>query len=234
MDTGLSRSHAYNNIIGRAESDFTKKAPKTGDKSELDRNAFLRLLTTQLAHQDPLKPMDDQQFVAQLAQFSSLEQLQNIAETIGKFKENFARQEMQNAVGFIGKQIRAEGWNISKNGDAVSSFSYELQDVAKNLHMNIFDPNGNLVRSISLPGRMPGRHEFIWDGKDHSGNDLPDGVYSIFMAAEGRHGEPLQVNTKTSGLVSGVVNNENQVFLQLQDGRRINFQDVQEVVGPPK
>jgi flagellar basal-body rod modification protein FlgD len=229
MDTGLSRT--YNKIIGRAESDFAKKAPKTGDKSELDRNAFLRLLTTQLAHQDPLKPMDDQQFVAQLAQFSSLEQLQNIAETIGKFKENFARQEMQNAVGFIGKQIRARGKNISKHGDFISSFSYELQDVAKRLHLNIFDPNGNLVRSITLPGRMPGQHEFIWDGRDHSGNKLPDGVYSIFIAAEGKHGKPLQVNTKTSGLVLGVVNHENQVFLQLQDGRRINFQDVQEVLG---
>lgn len=231
MDTSLLRNSTYSNIVGRAENDFAPEAPKTGNKSELDRNAFLRLLTTQLAHQDPLNPMEDKEFVAQLAQFSSLEQLNNIAETIGGFKEAFARQEMQNAVGFIGKQIRAEGWSLSKNGDAISSFSYELPDMAEKLYMNIFDSYGNIVRSITLPGRMPGQHEFIWDGKDHNGNNLPDGVYSIFMAAEGKNGEALMVNTKTSGVVSGVANNGDQVFLKLTDGRRINFRDVLEVVG---
>jgi len=231
MNTGLYSNSAYSNIVGRAQNDFAPKAPKTGNQSELDRNAFLRLLTTQLAHQDPLNPMKDKEFVAQLAQFSSLEQLNNIAETIGEFKQAFARQEKQNAVGFIGKQILAEGRSLSKNGDAISSFSYELPGMAEKLFMNIFDSFGNIARSITLPGRMPGRHEFIWDGKDHNGNELPDGVYSIFMAAEGKNGEPLMVNTKTSGVVSGVVNDGDQVFLRLADGRRINFRDVLEVVG---
>jgi flagellar basal-body rod modification protein FlgD len=231
METSPYVSQYSSNLVGRAEEDFAPEDPKTGNKSELDRNAFLRLLTTQLAHQDPLNPMEDKEFVAQLAQFSSLEQLNNISETIGEFKEVFARQELQNAVGFIGKEVRAEGWSISKNGEAISSFSYELPDVAEKLYMNIMDTNGNIVRSITLPGRMPGQHEFIWDGKDHSGNDLPDGVYSIYMAAEGANGEALMVSTKTSGVVSGVVNEDDQVYLRLQDGRRVNFQDVQEVVG---
>jgi len=231
MDTGLSSNSTFSNIVGRAKNDFAPEKPKTGDKSELDRNAFLRLLTTQLAHQDPLNPMKDKEFVAQLAQFSSLEQLNNIAETIGEFKKAFARQEMQNAAGFIGKQIRAAGRSLSKNGEAISSFSYQLPDPAKKLYVNIFDSHGNIIRSITLPGRMPGQHEFIWDGKDHNGKDLPDGVYSIFMAAEGKNGEALMVNTKTSGVVSGVVNDGDQVYLRLTDGRSINFRDVLEVVG---
>ncbi len=219
------------NLIGRAEDDFAPEDPKTGNKSELDRNAFLRLLTTQLANQDPLNPMEDKEFVAQLAQFSSLEQLNNISENLTEFKESFARQEMQSAVNYIGKEIRAEGWSLSKNEGTVSSFSYELPDVAEKLYMNIMDTDGNIVRSITLPGRMPGQHEFIWDGKDHGGNDLPDGVYSIYMAAEGKNGEPLMVNTKTSGVVSGVVNEDGQVYLRLQDGRKVNFNEVLEVVG---
>lgn len=219
------------NLIGRAEDDFAPEKPKTGDQSELDRNAFLRLLTTQLEHQDPLNPLDDKEFVAQLAQFSSLEQLNNISETMAEFKDSFARQEMQSAVNYIGKEIRAEGSSLSKNGAQVSSFSYELPDVAEKLYMNIMDTDGNIVRSITLPGRMPGEHEYIWDGKDHNGADLPDGVYSIYMAAEGKNGEPLMVNTRTSGVVSGVVNEDGQVYLRLQDGRKVNFNEVLEVVG---
>lgn len=231
MDTSPYVSQYSSNIVGTAERDFATKEPKTGNKSELDRNAFLRLLTTQLAHQDPLNPMEDKEFVAQLAQFSSLEQLNNISESLGEFKEVFARQEMQGAVSYIGKEVQAEGRSISKDGEMVSSFSYTLPDVAGKLYMNIFDSFGNIVRSITLPGRMPGQHQFAWDGKDHSGNTLPDGVYSISMAAEGKNGEALIVSTKTSGVVSGVVNDGDQVFLRLQDGRRVNFRDVKEVVG---
>lgn len=219
------------NLVGRAERDFAPPDPRTGDKSGLDRDAFLRLLTTQLAHQDPLNPLDDKEFVAQLAQFSSLEQLSNISESMESFKESFARQETLNAVNFIGKEIRAEGRSISKDGNSVSSFTYTLPDTAEKLHMNIFDSFGNIVRTISLPGRMPGEHEYVWDGRAHSGNPLPDGVYSISMAAEGRHGEPLMVSTKTSGIVTGVINDGDQAVLRLQDGRRVNLKDVKEVVG---
>lgn len=218
-------------IIGRAEKDFVPPEPKTGDKSQLDRDAFLRLLTTQLAHQDPLNPLDDKEFVAQLAQFSSLEQLNNIAESIDGFKDTFARQETLSAVNFIGKEIRAEGRSISKEETSISSLSYTLPDVAEKLHINIFDSFGNIVRSITLPGRMPGEHDFNWDGKDHSGTPLPDGIYSVSMAAEGRFGEPLMVSTKTSGVVSGVVNDGDHAYLRLQDGRRVNLKDVQEVTG---
>ncbi|WP_084185210.1 flagellar hook assembly protein FlgD [Desulfonatronum thiodismutans] len=219
------------NLVGRAERDFAPPDPRTGDKSGLDRDAFLRLLTTQLAHQDPLNPLDDKEFVAQLAQFSSLEQLSNISESIESFKDSFARQETLNAVNFIGKKIQAEGRSISKDGDSVSSFTYSLPDIAEKLHMNIFDSFGNIVRTITLPERMPGEHEFVWDGRDHSGNPLPDGVYSIYMAAEGKNGEPLMISTKTSGVVSAVVSEDGQTFLRLQDGRRVNIMDVKEVVG---
>jgi flagellar basal-body rod modification protein FlgD len=97
--------------------------------------------------------------------------------------------------------------------------------------MNIFDSFGNIVRSVTLSGRMPGEHEFVWDGRDHAGNALPDGVYSVSMAAEGRNGEPLLVSTKTSGVVTAVVNDGDQTYLRLQDGRRVNMTDVKEVVG---
>lgn len=224
-------SQYSNNLVGRAESDFAPPDPTTGNKSELDRNAFLRLLTTQLANQDPLNPMEDKEFVTQLAQFSSLEQLNNIADSIGDFKEAFSRQETIGAVSYIGKEIRSEGRSISKDGNLTSPFSYTLPDTAEKLYLNIFDTHGNIVRSITLPGRMPGEHQFTWDGKDQGGSTLPDGVYQVSMAAEGRNGEPLMITTKTSGLVTGVINQGDRAVLRLQDGRRVDIKDVREVTG---
>ncbi|SDB51884.1 flagellar basal-body rod modification protein FlgD [Desulfonatronum thiosulfatophilum] len=231
MNTSSYVSSQSSHLIGRAERDFETQKPRTGGQSALDKDAFLRLLTTQLANQDPLNPLDDKEFVTQLAQFSSLEQLNNISDSIGEFKETFSRQETLSAVNYIGKEIRAEGRSISKNGTDVSSFSYTLPDTAEKLYLNIFDNHGNIVRSVTLPGRMPGEHQFAWDGKDHGGNSVQDGVYQIFMAAEGVNGEPLMISTKTSGVVSGIVNDGDQAFLRLQDGRRVNIKDVTEVVG---
>lgn len=231
MPTNPITNQFSSDLIGRAEDDFAPADPRTGNKSELDRDAFLQLLTTQLANQDPLNPMEDKEFVAQLAQFSSLEQLNNISDSIADFKDAFARQETLSAINYIGKEIQADGRSISKDGGSISSFSYTLPDTAEKLYLNIFDTHGNIVRSITLPGRMPGEHQFAWDGKDHNGSALPDGVYSVSMAAEGRNGEPLMVTTQTSGVVSGIVNDGEQVVLRLQDGRRVNIGDVREVVG---
>lgn len=233
MPTSPITNQFSSDLIGRAEEDFAPPAPRTGDRSELDRDAFLQLLTTQLANQDPLNPMEDKEFVAQLAQFSSLEQLNNISDSIADFKDAFARQETLSAINYIGKEILADGRSISKDGGSISSFSYTLPDTAERLYLNIFDTNGNIVRSITLPGRMPGEHQFAWDGMDHNGNALPDGVYSVSMTAEGRNGDPLTVTTQTSGVVSGVVNDGEQTLLRLQDGRRVNIGDVREVVGDP-
>ncbi len=231
MPTSPTFAPQTSNLIGRAETDHIPTGPRTGDRSALDRDAFLRLLTTQLAHQDPLNPLDDKEFVAQLAQFSSLEQMTNMAEAMTEMKDAVERQEMQGAVSYIGKEVMVEGRSISKEGATTSSFSYSLPDVAEKLHMNIFDTHGNIVRTVTMPGRMPGEHQFAWDGKDHNGNELPNGVYTVSMAAEGKNGEPMMVSTKSSGVVSGVVNDGDSVFLRLADGRRVNFRDVKEVVG---
>ncbi|GAB6058084.1 flagellar hook assembly protein FlgD [Desulfonatronum parangueonense] len=231
MPTSPTFAPQTSNLIGRAETDHAPSGPRTGDRSALDKDAFLRLLTTQLAHQDPLNPLDDKEFVAQLAQFSSLEQMSNMAEAMTEMKDAVERQEMQGAVGYIGKEVMVEGRSISKEGAVTSSFAYTLPDVAEKLYLNIFDNHGNIVRTVKMPGRMPGEHQFSWDGKDHHGNELPDGVYTVSMAAEGKNGEPMMVSTRSSGVVSGVVNDDNSVFLRLADGRRVNFRDVKEVVG---
>lgn len=218
-------------IIGRAETELYDTEKFTG-KSQLDKEDFLTLLVAQLQHQDPMNPMDDKEFTAQIAEFSSLEQLTNISDGIDTMNESDSRQDMSSAVNLIGKDVRAEGGSLSIKEGEVSTLFYALGETAANVYINIYDPNGNLVRTASLGGKQAGEHEFQWDGKDWAGKDLADGIYSIGLAAEGVNGNAVLSYTEVSGTVAGVQAWGGQHYLRLADGRVVNYQQISEVVDP--
>ncbi|MDO8943576.1 MAG: flagellar hook capping FlgD N-terminal domain-containing protein, partial [Desulfobacterales bacterium] len=121
-------------------------ASTTTASSSLDKDAFLKLLTTQLQNQDPLNPTDSTEFTAQLAQFSSLEQLSNINETLNTLNLYQASINNAQAVGFIGKDIVANGKSIEMKGGQSVSCDYEIPAAAKRVVVTIYDATGNFVR----------------------------------------------------------------------------------------
>jgi flagellar basal-body rod modification protein FlgD len=218
------------NIIGRAESELYDTRKFTG-KSELDKEDFLTLLVTQLQHQDPLNPMDDKEFTSQLAQFSNLEQLQSINKGVASLSQQTIHQEMVNAANFIGREVRALGDNLSIREDgSVSTMYYALKNEAQNVYMNIFDKDNNIIRTVQLGAQAAGEHEFQWDGKDWKGKELPEGLYYVALAAEGKDGEAIMTQTEVSGRVEGVQYSNGQNYLRLSDGRVVGFNFVKEVV----
>lgn len=217
------------NILGRAERELYSQKNFTGS-SELDKEDFLTLLVTQMTHQDPLNPMSDQDFTAQLAEFSSLEQLTNINDNITGMNEKSSAEDIVNAAAFIGKEVRAQGTSLSVGDDNVSSLYYYLQDNAADVYVNIMDEGGNIVRTVNFGSLAAGEHEFQWDGKDASGQDVANGVYQIYMAATGSNDQPILVHTEVSGKVNGVQNLGGTHYLRLADGRVVNFMEVYEVV----
>jgi flagellar basal-body rod modification protein FlgD len=221
-----------NQIIGRAEAEFGGASGGSKGSRELDKDSFLRLLVTQLEHQDPLNPKDDTQFIAQLAQFSSLEQLTNISKGMGEIKSIFGRQDLTGAVGYIGKEVTATGYTLGKEGNQVSTLFYNLADTSLGTFANIFDGSGNLVRTLRFGPQQAGGYSFVWDGKDYAGNTLPDGVYAVAMASEGVNGQPVFVDTKVSGTVTGVLAVNGQTVLKLKDGREVSLLNVHQVINP--
>ncbi|BBD08900.1 flagellar hook assembly protein FlgD [Desulfovibrio ferrophilus] len=216
-------------ITGKAEKEFQMET-YTG-KSELDKADFLTLLVAQLQHQDPMSPMDDQQFTAELAQFSQLEQLTQINEGIGGLSQTTAQQQMVNAASYIGKDVRAVGDSLSIHDDgSVSSLYYLLADNASNVFANIFDSNGNIVRTVEMGAQATGEHEYEWDGKDWKGDKLSEGTYYVALAAEDQEGSPILTQTEVSGRVEGVMYDGGVHYLRLEDGRVVAFNYVKEVV----
>ncbi len=223
----LSAANPY--IFGKAETEFGKPATV---KKDLDKLDFLNLLVTQLQHQDPLDPMDDKEFVAQLAQFSSLEQLTNISSGIDGLSTAMSRQELISTATYIGKDITADGYSISKEKGKISELYYEFDEEISSAQMNILDENNNIVRTVSLGAMSAGRRTYAWDGKDYKGNEVVDGVYNVYIMAEGTDGQKVLANTEVSGTVTAIQHSDGKTWLSLGDGRMVNFSNVKYVVDP--
>lgn len=219
------------NILGKAENEFQSAVAKSG-KADLGKDAFLQLLVAQLKHQDPLNPMDDKEFVAQLAQFTSLEQLMGINTGVTAMNDSFKQQQMMNAVSFIGKDVLATGDQISKIKDGVSKLYFSVGESINRGVINIFNASNELVRTEFIGAKQAGDYEYVWDGKDYQGNAMPDGLYKVAMAAENDKGKAVLVNTEVSGHVIGVETIDGTQYLRMQDGRSVQFLNVSVVVEP--
>lgn len=220
-------------VIGQAEQDFAiyQDYQVTGD-SEMGKEEFLTLLVAQLSNQDPLNPMEDKEFTAQLAEFSSLEQLTNISDGIDSLVSADTSNQMLTAVSFIGKQVLAQGDTLSLiNGEASSVYMELESNVAGGL-VNVFDANGNLLYTQEFGARTAGTYEFVWNGLDYNDQQAPDGMYYVAVGAVGENGESVMVYTDVAGTVSGVQTEDGVNYLRLSDGRIVDFMNIKEVINP--
>ena len=184
--------------------------------SEMDRDAFLQLLVAQMKHQDPLNPMEDQEFVAQLAQFSSLEQLVDVNESL-KINSIIA-QTSNNALvaSLIGKDVKVVGNQIKLKDESSIKGAFVLGTSAE-VSVNIRDMYGNNVRNLNLGFRESGTQEFTWNGKDDNGNTLPKGSYTFDAASNDANGQEIEAVELMQGHVQQVRFANGQAVIVLED-----------------
>ena len=164
-------------------------------------DTFLQLLTTQLKNQNPLDPMDTNQFTQQLVEFSGVEQQLKTNDFLSSLVTANANTTNSNAVGYIGKSVTASGVR-SELVNNKAQWNFNITDAA-NVTVNIKDANGNTV--YTEQGSMQaGAGTFTWDGTDNEGNTQSPGTYSISMQAVDAEGKSVNVSTQTSGVVTGV------------------------------
>lgn len=177
----------------------------------LGKEAFLQLLVAQLEAQDPLEPMDSREFTAQLATFSSLEQMTNINSTLGELVT--AQQAMGNSsmISLIGKLVDIPGNAIEHAQGATANLSYSLGSEASSTQVEIYDALGNLVNIINGPGAQ-GSNLTIWNGLDSKGNPVAPGFYTFNVKATDSSGNPVIAETFSSGLVTDVLFEEGSAF----------------------
>lgn len=180
-------------LINQAPQEAAASAANSG--TQLGKDDFLRLLTVQLRYQDPLNPLSDTDFIAQMAQFSSLEQLQNMNKSLerGLDSEEQLHTAFRNnlATSLVGKTVQIPTAEIVYDGDNSAEVSYLLDSGARSARLQVLDATNRLVREFELPSSAS-RGRVEWDGSSHLGTKVPPGAYRVLVLAEDALGRPLK------------------------------------------
>lgn len=194
-----------------------------GDQ-ELGRDAFLRLLLTQLQYQDPMDPVKNEDFVAQLAQFSSLEQLQSINDNLSADEDKAATLgvwqavESNTAVSLIGRDVDIPAEVFDYAGDGSVHLAYHLEGPAAQVTLQVFDSEGQLVRTLTEANPEAGNGSILWDGKDAEGQATPAGTYYVSPSAVNGQGDQVGASAVLTGQVIGVRYENGAPILVLEGG----------------
>jgi flagellar basal-body rod modification protein FlgD len=182
---------------------YGETSPYTRSKEKLGRDDFLNLLITQLKHQNPLNPVESTEFAAQLAQFSSLEQLFGVNEALTDIQETLSVQENGNVLDYIGKVVKTSNNMMFIKDSQMDSSAYTLEGRA-NVTISIYNYEGVEVRKIYAGWKDAGEHDLVWDGRDNNGVMVGDGIYGFELDAMDEDGLVVPYNTYHSGEVTGV------------------------------
>jgi flagellar basal-body rod modification protein FlgD len=224
MTQGVSSSllDAVNNAT------VTSTAPPPR-KETISQSQFLELFVAQLQHQDPLSPMEPNELTAQLAQFSSLEQLTAINTHLDAMTASTKQTTTAALLGLIGKQVRFDGSQLTVSGGGASGVRYTLPERADKVAITITAADGSVVRAVDLGSQTAGTHTFQFDGKDQNGRTLADGTYRVEAASQtpgARVATPLDLVVEAT--VDGVDLAGDRPAL-LIGGNRVPLDKVQEV-----
>lgn len=225
--------------ITQANNEFNAVVGNQNSGANLDKNAFMLLLVTQFKYQDPLNPMDDKEFVSQMAQFSSLEQLINLNTSMTSLTDATNNQQMINATSYIGKQVTVSGNSIGKVTDettkttSITKFRYAPNDTVANGTITVRDSDNNIIYTETVGAKTAGTtYEFAWSGKDSSGAVAADGVYTVNLALLNSEGEAVISDQVVDATVTGVVNSDGTVYLGLDGGQLMALANVRQVTIP--
>lgn len=173
------------------------QAVTTATSASLGKEDFLHLLTVQLRYQDPMNPMENTEFIAQMAQFSSLEQLQNMNQSLekGLGSEAQLRDAFRNsmATSLVGRTVEIPTIEVEWEGEGRTRIAYRVDDGARTAQLRILDARGQLVRQFDLdPSRGQGVIE--WDGKSRVDTEVPAGAYRVLVLAKDAAGGAVKAD----------------------------------------
>jgi len=173
-------------------------------KNELGKDDFMKLMSAQLKYQDPINPMKNEEMAAQLAQFSALEQMMNVNNTLEKMVTGQKPSEHMLAAGLIGKRVSTDSTHFQFEKGSSPEISFKLPSDAKSVSLAIVDAKGEVVREMDLGELQRGDQSVRWDGKNGKFQEQPLGEYSYRLTAEDKDGKSIPINNDSSGIVSGI------------------------------
>ena len=179
-------------------------AAPTAGNNKLGKDEFLKLLMTQLGHQDPTSPASTEQFVTQLATFASLELQQNANSQLENILLAQASSNQTAMTNFVGKDIVYRTDSLTLEGGQPAEGEAQLALTAEKVTVVVTDGNGKQIRTMHLGSHEAGGISFSWDGRDDQGRTMAPGNYKVQVTAAGADGKSIAVDQRGRGHVTGV------------------------------
>ena len=220
-----------NKIADPNWQDPTKKIRTAGDNT-LDKDAFFKLMLTQMKNQDPTNPMQSHEMAAQLAQFSSLEQLNNIGKGIDGLAAVQGGQSNYGALSFIGKVVGGDASKVTRSaGDTDHGFNFSLGNDAQKVKVSVKDGNGKTIRELDLGALKKGSNSVKWNGLTAEGLPARPGEYKFSVEATGNGGQKIYAKSSFEGRISGVDFTAAGPMV-IVNGQSIKLSDVKKIEDP--
>lgn len=215
-------STTYSNLGLALNSSADKK------RTELGQDAFLKLMTAQMQHQDPFKPMESGEFLGQIAQFSTVSGIQGMQASLAGLSTALTSNQTLQAANLVGRGVMVEGKEAYLFSEGGISGTAQLQ-ASGSMSVEITDASGQVIRHMELGSKPAGDASFTWDGLDDAGNRVAEGAYGVsaeLMNADGTKA----VTTQVMGMVSSVSLGSAGVSLNLYGMDPVALSAVREII----
>lgn len=170
--------------------------------SDLGQDSFLKLLVAQMQHQDPLNPQGNEEFIAQLAQFTSLEQLMGVNTALGDLYAATTSMNNASMTQLLGRDVTAMSNLVPYDGDGPKEIHYDARGDVAQMTVTVQNAEGKVVSRAELSDIPAGEAFWTWDGKDIHGVQAPEGTYTVSITAFDGSGQPVEVNSLLKGRVN--------------------------------
>jgi flagellar basal-body rod modification protein FlgD len=206
-------------------------APKADTSKELGAEDFLKLMLTQFQNQDPLKPLDNGDFIGQLAQFGTVTGLTQLRQDFGSLAGSLVSNQALQASSLLGRDVLvSQSVAALADGGSVGA-AVELTTAAEHVRVQVVNVAGDVVRTLDLGAQAPGLARFTWDGKTASGAAAPAGAYQFVAQATAAGGVQSAAQVLVSAPVESVTIGGGQggLMLSLQGLGEVPFSAVRQI-----
>ena len=229
MTTTAAKAPLPNGIV--SYEDYTAKNKVKATNNTMDQGAFLTLFTTQLKNQNPLDPVKNEAFVAQLAQFSQLEATTAMKTSMETMVKSLDGDKMLAGAALIGRRVAVPNGPLTLLGGQPVEANVDLPTGADGVQMLVFNDKGQQVRKQIFGAQPIGTMRLSWDGMSDGGAPMPDGTYTTQVLASSM-GKAIQPTVNSLATVRSVSNSgtaDKAWILEVDGGKSVNMADVKRI-----
>lgn len=222
LDTILNKAADPNYV------DTSKKVKGSGN-SNLDKDSFFKLMMAQMKNQDPMNPLKNHEMAAQLAQFSTLEQMSNMNQTLMKIEGKNNEPQNFQALNLIGKTVQGDSSRITRTQfDKDHDFNFTAPQELSEATVKVFNAKGEMMREFKLNNIQQGASKVSWNGMNEAGEKAPAGDYKFQIEATNKQAQKVAVKTEFEGTISGLSFSAEGPVLQVGQ-QSIKMRDVRQI-----